>query len=444
MSFDIEHFNLHKSFTQPPGGGGPGVRPDRRVDRIAEYLPVPLVVRGPDRPTPTNTTGPSRSAASRVPRGNWHVRTRLRLHPARRGGGHTSRTPPGAVTASYLLARLPRPRPRRRPPSQRCGGSCASPVRAPGLDPMNRRLGIHHSPRQRLLDFGFRPPTCSAALDEALMVEPTGVETRETLDALAEAVAAIVHRPRGPADRGGRPPRARPCGASPGLLRPSARHRSNPRGAGRGRQGGWAGEARIFSGISPPGAAPGNPIGAIAQYVSAGARRGDLLHRRPARDHGRLRPRRAARAHLRHRRDPARGRARPRPLHPFSPERRARAHRADLAAVRARRARPPAAHAPVPRQGAGAAGLGGNAAVPGARRPRMCSLRLPRRGGAGQDQRASGLAETSRGSSTLLGDGREVLKVPEHRIPEVGARSWTCRSRLGRCRPRREQGIVFD
>jgi hypothetical protein len=37
-----------------------------------------------------------------------------------------------------------------------------------------------------------------------------------------------------------------------------------------------------------------------------------------------------------------------------------------------------------------------------------------------------------------------VLKVPEHRIPEVGARSWTCRSRLGRCRPRREQGIVFD
>jgi glycine dehydrogenase subunit 2 len=62
--------------------------------------------------------------------------------------------------------------------------------------PMKRRLGIRTLDlAKRLLDFGFHPPTVYFPLlvDEALMVEPTETETRETLDAFAEAVAAIVH-----------------------------------------------------------------------------------------------------------------------------------------------------------------------------------------------------------------------------------------------------------
>ena len=71
MGFDIVHFNLHKSFTQPHGGGGPGAGPIAVSDRIEPYLPRPQVVRrdpepatvGPDARTSTSTTtGPSRSA----------------------------------------------------------------------------------------------------------------------------------------------------------------------------------------------------------------------------------------------------------------------------------------------------------------------------------------------------------------------------------------------
>ena len=70
MGFDIVHFNLHKTFTQPHGGGGPGRRPDRRVsDRIEPFLPRPQVVRGDAaerrtaRASSSTTTGPSRSAS---------------------------------------------------------------------------------------------------------------------------------------------------------------------------------------------------------------------------------------------------------------------------------------------------------------------------------------------------------------------------------------------
>ena len=76
-------------------------------------------------------------------------------------------------------------------------------------------------------------------------------------------------------------------------------------------------------------------------------RPGDLLRRRPALDLGRLRPRRPARARLRHRRDPARRRPRPRALHLLPPVRRARAHRADLAALRGHLPRRPQPDDPV-------------------------------------------------------------------------------------------------
>ena len=68
MGFDIVHYNLHKTFTQPHGGGGPGAGPIAVCDRIEPFLPVPQVVRtsrpatGPGPPSTSTTTGPSRSA----------------------------------------------------------------------------------------------------------------------------------------------------------------------------------------------------------------------------------------------------------------------------------------------------------------------------------------------------------------------------------------------
>ena len=167
------------------------------------------------------------------------------------------------------------------------------------------------------------------------MVEPTETETQETLDAFAEAIAEILREAaRGPRDRArralhdaGAPPRRGRRGQAPGA----------PPGAAVRRAAQPLAPMRIFSGIQPTGRKHlGNYIGAITQYV-AGQERGEahLLHRRPARDHRRLRARRAARAHSTTRPRSCSPRARPGALHPVPPERRARAHRADLAAVRA-------------------------------------------------------------------------------------------------------------
>ena len=78
MGFDIVHFNLHKTFTTPHGGGGPGAGPIAVSERIEPFLPRPLVVRrdgdNGDGPTSTwTTTGRSRSAALRGFQGNFGV-----------------------------------------------------------------------------------------------------------------------------------------------------------------------------------------------------------------------------------------------------------------------------------------------------------------------------------------------------------------------------------
>ena len=97
MGFDIVHYNLHKTFTQPHGGGGPGAGPIAVSDRIEPFLPTPQVVRrggdngaGPLRPRP-RPAQVDRQAA-RLPGQLRRVRARLRLHPlARRATA--SRTP---------------------------------------------------------------------------------------------------------------------------------------------------------------------------------------------------------------------------------------------------------------------------------------------------------------------------------------------------------------
>ena len=165
-------------------------------------------------------------------------------------------------------------------------------------------------------------------------------------------------------------------------------------------------------------------------------RPGDLLHRRPARDLGRLRPGRAARAALRHHRDPARRRPRPRALHPLPPVRRARAHRADLAALRGHRPRRPQPHAPVQGQvGAPAgAGLGRALLLPGADGRRRA--RLPRHRGPGR-RRPAPARRADAGDRPPLQRAlrRDPGRAGAARSPRSAPGSWTCRSRSGRCRP---------
>jgi glycine dehydrogenase subunit 2 len=201
MGFDIVHFNLHKSFTQPHGGGGPGSGPIAVSSRMAPYLPIPQVVRtesangaGPTFDLDYDGVGGGKSIGRlRGFQGNFGVFVRSYAYILSLGGdGLTEASETAVLNANYLLARLKELAGEHLPVAY--DRVCMHEFVLSGA-PMKRALGIKTLDlAKRLLDFGYHPPTVYFPLvvEEALMVEPTETETRETLDAFAEAVAAIL------------------------------------------------------------------------------------------------------------------------------------------------------------------------------------------------------------------------------------------------------------
>jgi glycine dehydrogenase subunit 2 len=215
MGFDIVHFNLHKSFTQPHGGGGPGSGPIAVSERIAPFLPVPLVVRREQGADAAQADG-AHATAEHAPQfdldygrgrvgsksigrlrgfhGNYGCFVRSYAYICSLGGdGLKDASEAAVLNANYLLARL-----RERGVAEYLplayGDLCMHEFVLSG-GPMKRDLQIKTLDlAKRLLDFGFHPPTVYFPLlvEEALMVEPTETETKETLDAFADAVAAIL------------------------------------------------------------------------------------------------------------------------------------------------------------------------------------------------------------------------------------------------------------
>jgi glycine dehydrogenase subunit 2 len=200
MGFDIVHVNLHKSFSQPHGGGGPGAGPIAVSERIEPYLPRPQVVRR----EPQNGAGellydldydrPQSIGRLRGFQGNFGVFVRSYAYILSLGGdGLAEASETAVLNANYLLARMREGRMGRYLPlafDRRCmhefvlSGSGA-----------RKELGIKTLDiAKRLLDFGFHPPTVYFPLlvDEALMVEPTETEAKESLDAFADAVEEIL------------------------------------------------------------------------------------------------------------------------------------------------------------------------------------------------------------------------------------------------------------
>jgi glycine dehydrogenase subunit 2 len=199
MGFDIVHFNLHKTFTQPHGGGGPGAGPIAVSDRIEPFLPRPQVVRR----EPTNGGKPFYDLDHDRPKsigrlrgfqGNYGVFVRSYAYIRSLGAdGLREMSQIAVLNANYLLARL-----------REAGVAEYLPVAYDRLcmhefvlsgAPMKRELKIKTLDlAKRLLDHGFHPPTVYFPLlvDEALLVEPTETETRETLDAFADAIAEIL------------------------------------------------------------------------------------------------------------------------------------------------------------------------------------------------------------------------------------------------------------
>jgi glycine dehydrogenase subunit 2 len=208
MGFDIVHFNLHKSFTQPHGGGGPGAGPIAVSDRIEPYLPRPQVVRR-DAAESGNGAGAAQAAGPffdldydrpksigrlRGFQGNYGVFVRSYAYIRSLGApGLRDVSEVAVLNANYLLAKL-----RAEGVLQHLPVAyeriCMHEFVLSGA-PMKRDLKIRTLDlAKRLLDHGVHPPTVYFPLlvDEALLIEPTETETKETLDRFAHILVEIL------------------------------------------------------------------------------------------------------------------------------------------------------------------------------------------------------------------------------------------------------------
>ncbi len=194
MGFDIVHFNLHKTFTQPHGGGGPGAGPIAVSDRIEPYLTKPQVVQREDGSFDLDYDRPKSIGRLRGFQGNYGVFVRSYAYILSLGSdGLQEASETAVLNANYLLAKLRELGVTEQlPPAY--DRLCMHEFVLSGA-PMKRELGLRTLDlAKRLLDHGFHPPTVYFPLlvDEALLVEPTETETKETLDAFAEALANIL------------------------------------------------------------------------------------------------------------------------------------------------------------------------------------------------------------------------------------------------------------
>jgi glycine dehydrogenase subunit 2 len=194
MGFDIVHFNLHKTFTQPHGGGGPGSGPIAVSDRIEPYLMVPRIVRGANGAFDLSEDAPKSIGRLRGFQGNYGTFVRSYAYIRSLGSeGLEDASITAVLNANYLLARLQREDVAKYLPLA-YGKLCMHEFVLSGA-PMKRELGIKTLDlAKRLLDHDFHPPTVYFPLlvDEALLIEPTETETKETLDAFADAVAEVL------------------------------------------------------------------------------------------------------------------------------------------------------------------------------------------------------------------------------------------------------------
>ncbi len=189
--FDVMHFNVHKTFSTPHGGGGPGAGPVGVGETLLPFLPTPRVQRGDDgtfrleRPHERPTSiGRLRSFV-----GNTGVLVRAYAYIRAHGGTGLREVSEDAVlAANYLKSRLAGTYdlPYDRPCKHEFVASSAGLKSRTGV----RTLDV----AKRLIDFGFHPPTIYFPLivDEGMLIEPTETESVETLDAFAAALIAIA------------------------------------------------------------------------------------------------------------------------------------------------------------------------------------------------------------------------------------------------------------
>ncbi len=187
MGFDIVHINLHKTFSQPHGGGGPGGGPIVVRDVLEPFLPVPAVIREGDAYR-LDYDRPKSIGKVRGFCGPFGVFVRSYAYIRSYGPALRQMSEAAVLNANYLLARL---RDAYDLPFDRlCMHEFVLSARN-----LKRQHGITAlDVAKRLMDYGFHPPTIYFPLivPEALMIEPTETEPKETLDAFAEAMLRIA------------------------------------------------------------------------------------------------------------------------------------------------------------------------------------------------------------------------------------------------------------
>jgi glycine dehydrogenase subunit 2 len=185
---DLMHFNPHKTFSGPHGGGGPGAGPIAVGEKLAHYLPSPMVVRDGDRYR-LDYNRPKSIGRVRSFFGNVGVLVRMYSYIRTHGPEGLKKISENAVlNANYLLSLvkdiLPVPQ----------GDRCMHEFVATGSKLKCDRDASAMDLAKRLLDYGFHAPTVYFPLivKEAIMVEPTETESKATLDEFAKTLRCIV------------------------------------------------------------------------------------------------------------------------------------------------------------------------------------------------------------------------------------------------------------
>ena len=188
---DLMHFNPHKTFSGPHGGGGPGAGPIAVSERLRPYLPVPIVVKEGNAYR-LDYNRPKSIGRVRSFFGNVGVLIRMYCYIRTHGPDGLRRVAENAVlNANYLLAKIKHFLPV--PNGQRCMHEFVATAAKLKADRNISALDI----AKRLLDYGFHAPTVYFPLivREALMIEPTETESRATLDTFVEALFRITEEP---------------------------------------------------------------------------------------------------------------------------------------------------------------------------------------------------------------------------------------------------------
>jgi glycine dehydrogenase subunit 2 len=196
MGFDVIHMNLHKTFSTPHGGGGPGAGPVAANDRLTPFLPVPMVGKLGDKYFwETEKTRPPTIGRLSAHMGNAGILLRAYIYARLLGREGMHRVAEfSTLNANYLMVQL-----------TKAGYEAAFPKRRAThefiltLKKLKDETGISAMDvAKRLLDKGFHAPTTYFPLlvPECHLIEPTETEAKEELDRFIAAMTEIAHEAR--------------------------------------------------------------------------------------------------------------------------------------------------------------------------------------------------------------------------------------------------------